>query len=246
MNRLDKAWWLMIGILLLSLSLCSPLASAADYPFDVTCYSVQPPSGPSDQEILILLRVDHPNANEPLVAYIYWDKVPIFQRLGDDVVNKVHQNRWDIFFYPPERLCAKGEHKITFRIEDSTGNAVNWPAHIYTITNVVPQYDWLAELSEAQRELIRGPPGSKGEKGEKGETIVGPMGPEGPLGVGELGPPGSVGPRGDPGVGLVGPAGAKGEPGEPGSSVDPMLTYVAIAFSVAALIAFILLWRKTE
>ena len=60
----------------------------------------------------------------------------------------------------------------------------------------------------------------------------------------KIGKPGSVGPRGDPGVeGPVGPAGILGEPG---SSIDPMLTYLAIAVAVASLIAFIFLLRKKE
>ncbi len=221
-------------------------ASAVDYPFDVTRYDVQPNYGPSDQEILLILRVDHPNDNEPLVAYIYWDTVPIIQRLEDVIVNKVHQNRWDILFYPPERLSAKGAHSITLMIEDSSGNAVKWPSWSYTITNVVPQLDWFAELTEEQLELIRGPPGPQGETGETGATGLG--GPEGIPGIpgvqGELGLPGSVGPRGDPGTeGLGGPA---GPPGEPGASVDPLLPYTAIALSVISLGAFIFLWKRTE
>lgn len=227
-------------LLLLTLSLYSPTASAVEYPFDVTSYDVLPNYGPSDQEILILLRVDHPNPNEPLWVYVTWDTVPIIQRQEDVIVNKIHQNRWDLTFYPPKDHCAKGDHLIKIRIEDSSGNIVQWPGYSYTITSIVPQLDWFAELNETQLEIIRGPPGPQGEKGE---TIVGPMGPEGPIGVGEVGPPGSVGPRGEPGVGIVGPAGAKGEPGD---SVDPMISYLALGIASIALILVFLLWRKTE
>jgi len=247
MNRLDKAGWFSITILLLSLSLCSPLASAVDYPFDVT-YDVFPHGGDSDEEILVYIRVSHPNPNEPMWVYVFWDSRPIVQRESDVIVGRVHQNRWDITFLPPDGLSAKGNHDIKIWVEDSSNNIVKWPYYSYTIKNTVPQLDWFAELTDAQLELIRGlpgPPGEMGETGATGQGEPGALGEEGPAGE-----PGSVGPQGYNGTegpaGPVGLAGTPGEPGEPGSSVDPMLTYVAIAFSVAALVAFILLWSKKE
>ena len=185
---------LMCGLLVLLVMV--PIVRAVDYPFTVV-YDVKPPSGPSDQEILILIRVDHPNPNEPLVVYIYWDDVPIFQRLGDVIVNKVHQNRWDIPFYPPERLCAKGEHKIKFRIEDSAGNTVTWPIWSYTITNVIPQIDWFDDLKPDQIEKIRGPQGEKGDTGATGPQGQGVQGIQGERGLqGIDGVQGAVGSKG--------------------------------------------------
>ena len=57
---------LLCSLILLSLLfvlLYIPVVAAVEYPFTVV-YDVKPPSGPSDQEILILIRVDHPNPNE--------------------------------------------------------------------------------------------------------------------------------------------------------------------------------------
>jgi len=233
-------------LLLLTVLLYTPSVSAVEYPFTVV-YNVLPPNGNSDEEILVYIRViDHPNPNEPLVAYVFWDSRPIVQRQGDVVVNKIHQHRWDITFLPPQGLNAKGPHDLKIWVEDSSNNIVTWPYWEYTIKNVVPQLDWFAELTEAQLELIRGPPGPQGETGETGATgLEGPEGAQGIPGVqGEVGSPGSVGPRGDPGTeGLVGPTGPQGEPG---TSVDPTLTYVAIAIAVVALMGMIFLWRRTE
>ncbi|MDO4924801.1 MAG: hypothetical protein Q3980_03940 [Turicibacter sp.] len=101
------------------------------------------------------------------------------------------------------------------------------------------------DLTDEQRESLRGPQGIQGPKGEQG--AVGPMGPVGPQGIqGEIGPqgekgekgdPGEVGPKGEPGIqgpkgeqgviGLQGPKGEKGdkgdvgEPGPPGPKGDP-------------------------
>ena len=223
-----RASLLLILIGLASILLCIPIVTAVEYPFTVV-YDVKPPSGPSDQEILILIRVDHPNPNEPLVAYIYWDDVPIFQRLGDVIVDKVHQNRWDILFYPPERLCAKGEHKIKFRIEDSSGNTVTWPIWSYTITNVVPQLDWFDDLSPEELEKITGPPG---DKGDKGDSVVGPEGPEGP--PGDEGP---KGPAGAQGIGIPGPVGETG-------SVGNLNAYISGATLLMSITALVIVYRR--
>ena len=237
---------LMCGLLVLLVMV--PIVRAVDYPFTVV-YDVKPPSGPSDQEILILIRVDHPNPNEPLVVYIYWDDVPIFQRLGDVIVNKVHQNRWDIPFYPPERLCAKGEHKIKFRIEDSSGNTVTWPIWSYTITNVVPQLDWFDDLSPEELEKITGPEGEKGD--------VGPSGPQGPQGEkgdeGPKGPTGSQGEIGDVGkqgeIGPIGPSGIQGEIGPPGpvgekGAVGNLNAYISGATLLMSITALVIVYRR--
>lgn len=96
------------------------------------------------------------------------------------------------------------------------------------------------ELTEEQKEMLRGPAGPQGEqgpKGDKGETgpqgepgpagpqgnpgsqglqgIQGPIGPAGP--EGPMGPQGEIGPQGPKGdIGEQGPAGPQGDPGLPG------------------------------
>lgn len=93
------------------------------------------------------------------------------------------------------------------------------------------------ELTDAQKEELRGPQGiqgpagpagqdgvqgPKGDTGERGpEGLQGPIGetgPEGPQGIqGEVGPQGPKGDKGDPGeVGPQGPTGPQGEPGPEG------------------------------
>lgn len=237
-----KTRWMIIPLILL-FALLLPCVSAADYPFDVI-YDIFPHGGDSDEDILIYIRVVHPNPNEPLVAYVFWDSRPIVQRQGDVVVNKIHQHRWDITFLPPKDLCSKGVHDIRIWVEDSSNNIVKWPYYAYTIKDTVPQLEWWGDLPQEFIDMITGP------QGETGET--GPQGPQGPQGIsgtqGETGLTGSEGPRGDPGpqgpVGqaLVGPAGTQGEPG---TSVDPLIPYTALGIASLSLIIAFILWRRT-
>lgn len=221
--------------------------SAVDYPFDVT-YAVFPDAGASDEEILIVIRVDHPNSNEALNAYVFWDGRCVVQRLGDVVINKIHQHRWDITFYPPKDLCAKKAHAIRIWVEDSDNNIVKWMYWSYQITDLVPQLDWFDDLTDEELERIRGPPGAPGPQGETGET--GPQGAQGPPGLpgeqGDIGPPGAVGLQGENVTGIQGPVGPAGTPGEPGSSVDPTLTYVGIFIALIALTGVFFLWSRTQ
>jgi len=219
-------------------------ASAVTHPFTVS-YQVLPPSGKSDEEILVLIRVNHPNDNEPLWAYVTWDHRTIVQRQGDVVFSKIHQNWWDIAFTPPQDLCAKGKHHIRIRIEDSDGNIVSWPVWEYTITNTVPQVGWFDNLSEEAIAKITGPPGGQGETGPQGETgETGPIGPQGeegppgaqgPIGGGEQGPVGSIGLPGGPG-----PRGETGPQGETGKSENAIVLYTALILSIASMVT--VLW----
>lgn len=221
-----------IGILVLILSAWYMTASAVTYPFDVW-YRVEPPSGSSDEEILIKIRVTHPNTNEPLVAYVTWDYRNIVQRLEDVIVNKIHQNRWDITFYPPKDHCAKGKHMIRISIEDSSGNIVEWMIWEYTITNIVPRLEWFDELSPEAIAKIIGPPGPQGEPGPQGDS--GGLGPQG-----EVGPPGPIGEIGTIGPqGLVGPEGPTGSPGpqgEVGKSADNRILYSSLILSIISIL----------
>jgi hypothetical protein len=75
----------------------------------------------------------------------------------------------------------------------------------------------LANASDAQRELLRGPEGPAGPQGPEG--VAGPPGPEGAPGTaGAQGPAGPQGP--------VGPQGPRGESGAPGTSDLPAGTIV--------------------
>ncbi len=259
MTEMDRSDWLMVIYTLLLAMLLTTLipsffqpVSAVAYPFTVS-YQVLPPSGASDEEILVLIRVNHPNDNEPLWAYVTWDYRPIVQRQGDVVFNRVHQNWWDIAFTPPQDLSVKGKHHIRIRIEDSTGNVVSWPVWEYTITNTVPQVEWFDDLSEEAIAKITGPMGPPGEVGETGPPgAVGPLGeggpqgelgPQGPIGIGEQGPTGSIGLPGGPG-----PRGETGGRGEVGKSEPVWVVYTSLVFSIASMVT--VLWgfyreRKT-
>ena len=66
------------------------------------------------------------------------------------------------------------------------------------------------DLTEAQKEMLRGPAGPAGERGE-----VGPAGPAGEKGeTGDTGKTGPAGPQGERGA--TGPTGLQGSPGQPG------------------------------
>ena len=90
------------------------------------------------------------------------------------------------------------------------------------------------ELTDEQKELLRGPqgiPGPTGPAGEKGaQGEIGPQGPQGPQGIqgiqGEVGPEGPKGDKGEQGIqgiqgiqgeiGPMGPQGPKGDKGDQG------------------------------
>lgn len=220
-------------------------ASAVEYPFIVN-YDVLPPSGASDEQILILIRVNHPNSNEPMWAYVTWDSRIIVQRQGDVITNKIHQNRWDITFYPPKDFCSKGKHTIRIRIEDSAGNIVKWPIWEYTITNTVPRLEWFDDLSQEAIDKITGPKGETGETGLKGETgetgLIGPKGNQGlPGEKGETGPQGIQGEQGS--VDPVGPQGDIGPPGqgEPGKDADLNILTASLFMSIVSIL--IVIWK---
>jgi len=220
---------ILFFIIVLAIATIQPV-SGTTYPFDVW-YRVEPPSGASDEEILIKIRVTHPNTNEPLVAYVTWDYRNIVQKLGDEVVNKVHQNRWDITFYPPKDHCAKGRHRIRISIEDSSGNIVEWMIWEYTITDINPRLEWFDDLSPEAIAKITGPPGPQGVEGPQGP--IGPVGPQGDIGPLGQGEPGTIGAQGIPGpVGGLGPQGPQGEMGE---NADNLVLYASLILSILAM-----------
>jgi len=240
-NRSASVLLILVGLVLL---LCIPSVAAVEYPFTVV-YDVLPPSGRSDEQILIYIRVlDHANSNEPLVAYIFWDGRPIIQRQTDVVINKIHQHRWDITILPPKGLNAKGSHKIQIWVEDTSNVIVKWMYYSYSITDVVPQLDWFDDLTPEELEKIRGPKGDKGDvgpagppgsQGETGETGVG--GPPGPQGdVGDVGIQGEIGPIGPAGIqGELGTTGPQGEKGAVGN-LNAFISGATLLMSIAALV----------
>jgi len=226
----------IIGLILLPLGAIFQPVSAVDYPFDVT-YDVLPPSGSSDEEILIYIRVAHPNPNEPLWAYVFWDSRPIVQRLGDVIEGNIHQHRWDINFYPPDGLCSKGVHTIKIWIEDSENNIVKWPVWKYTITSIVPKIEWFDDLTPEEMAKITGPPGPRGLDGPEG--VPGPPGPQGEDGPpGPMGETGTIGPQGFEGT--EGPMGPPGPQGETGERADNLILYASLALSIVAMM--VVLW----
>ena len=246
-NRRVSGLLVLIG--LASILLCIPIVTAVEYPFNVV-YDVLPPSGNSDENILIYIRVlDHPNPNEPLVAYIFWDGRPIIQRQTDVVIDKIHQHRWDIIILPPKDLNAKGPHKIQIWVEDSENLIVKWMYYSYTITDVVPQLDWFDDLTPEELEKITGPPGEKGDKGS-----TGPPGPQGEKGdEGPKGPTGSQGEIGDVGkqgeIGPIGPSGIQGEIGIPGpmgekGAVGNLNAYISGATLLMSITALVIVYRR--
>ncbi len=222
--------------------------SGVTYPFTVT-YDVFPHGGYSDEEILVYIRVDHPNPNEPLWAYVFWDSRVVVQRMEDVVISNIHQNRWDITFYPPKDFCKKGDHDIKIWVEDSSNDIVKWPYYSYTIKGIVPQVEWFDDLSEEAIAKITGPmgpPGGVGPQGETGETgplgpqgEVGPQGAQGPIGIGEQGATGSIGLPGGPG-----PQGETGPQGEMGKSENAMVLYASLILSIASMLT--VLWGHYE
>lgn len=225
--------------------------SGVTYPFTVT-FDVFPHGGFSDEEILIYIRVAHPNANEPMWAYVFWDSRVVVQRQEDVVVNKIHQNRWDITFYPPKDFCKKGEHSIKIWVEDSSNDIVRWPYYSYTITGVVPRLEWFEELTPEALAKITGPPGAQGDMGLHGEQgLTGPIGPQGDMGPqGEIGPPGArgeigtIGAQGGPGPeGSIGPPGPQGETGK---SENAMVLYASLILAIVSTLTVLWGHYKTK
>jgi len=252
MKSSGRYWAIVLFLVLATVTIGSFLiggytASAVEYPFIVN-YDILPPNGASDEQILILIRVNHPNSNEPMWAYVTWDSRVIVKRQANVITDKIHQNRWDITFYPPKDFCSKGKHTIRIRIEDSAGNIVKWPIWEYTITNTVPQLDWFDDLSAEALAKITGPPGSQGEtgpQGEMGETgAPGPIGPQGDMG---LSIEGETGPQGVEGVqGPIGPPGEQGPPGqgEPGEDADLNILSASLLMSIVSILAII--WSRLK
>lgn len=239
--KMKNKWLGLLGFIyfisiVLLLSAWYMTASAVEYPFDVT-YDVLPPSGASDEEILIPIRVIHPNPNEPLWVYVFWDSRVIVQRQADVIINNVHQHWWDINFYPPKGFCAKGIHTIKIWVEDSSGVIVKWPVWKYTITSIVPRLEWFDELSPEAIAKITGPPGPQGIDGPEG--VPGPIGPQGEAGPpGPIGETGTIGPQGFEGP--EGPMGPPGPQGEMGENADNLILYASLALSIVAMM--IVLW----
>ena len=212
-------------LILLLLSGSMPLVSALD-----ASYEVMPHSGPSDQQILVWVRTEPLRDTNHYVAYVFWDYIPIIERLTDiPLKNGDYEHRWDIKITPPAGHNYEGDHKIEIWIE-GTGGDKRILKYQYTVTDGAPPTKWIEQfLKDNPKYLtaITGPPGEKGVQGTQGEP-------------GLRGPPGQDGQRGIQGP--HGPQGTQGPQGEPAPVIQGITT-TAIA-SIITLIASILITRR--
>jgi len=84
-------------LILLLLSGSMPLVLALD-----ASYEVMPHSGPSDQQILVWVRTEPLIDTNHYVMYVFWDYIPIVERLSDIALKSgSYEHRWDIKITPP-------------------------------------------------------------------------------------------------------------------------------------------------
>lgn len=212
-------------LILLLLSGSMPLVSALD-----ASYEVMPHSGPSDQQILVWVRTEPLRDTNHYVIYVFWDNIPIIERLTDiSLKSGSYEHRWDIKITPPQDHNYPGDHKIEIWIE-GTGGDKKVLKYQYTVTDGAPPAKWWTQFLKDNPEYIA--------------SITGPTGPPGETGSpgaqGEPGPRGQQGPQGDTGPqGQTGPKGTQGEP----ATATQGITTTAIA-SIITLIASVIINRR--
>jgi len=221
---------LIVFILLLGLV---PTVSALE-----ASYEVMPHSGPSDQQILIWVRTTPLIDTNHYVVYVFWDNIPIIERLSDITLKTgSYEHRWDIKITPPTDHNYEDDHNIEIWIE-GTGGDKKILKYQYTITDGAPPIKWWTQFLKTHPEYlaaITGPAGPQGKTGPQGEA--GPQGEKG-----ETGQRGAQGPQGQPGS--QGPQGPQGET----SSATPNYVTTAVASVItliaSALIASVLIDRR--
>jgi len=215
-------------LILILLAGAVPLVSALE-----TSYEVMPHEGPADQQILIYVRTEPLIDTNHYVMYVFWDYIPIVERLTDIALKSgSYEHRWDIKITPPAGHNYQGDHKIEIWIE-GTGGDKRVLKYQYTITDGAPPAKWIEKFLKDNPEYlaaITGPTGPPGKTGPQGPT--GEAGPRGP--PGQNGPPGSMGP--------TGPQGPRGPQGEPAPATQGYTTTAAA--SILTLIASVLVNRR--
>ncbi len=175
-----------------------------------TSYAVMPLSGSSTQPILLWIRVDPLIDTQKMVAYVFWDNIPIGTPYPDITIGRTasHKHAWDIIILPPVGHNYMGRHAIKIWIESESGDKIelNWR---YEITSGLPPLDWWETLPPSLIDEIRGFDGATGSQGEQG--IQGIQGFQGEQGI-----VGAVGSQGEQGI--IGVAGSQGKQGIVGKS----------------------------
>jgi len=215
-------------LILILLFAALPTVSALD-----ASYEVMPHSGPSNQQILIWVRAEPLIDTNHYVVYVFWDNIPIIERLSDiSLKSGSYEHRWDIKITPPAGHNYQDDHKIEIWIE-GTGGDKKTLKYQYTITDGAPPAKWWTQFLKDNPEYLAaitgstGPPGKTGPQGTQGEP--GPRGPQGQDGQrGAQGPPG--------------PQGTQGPQGKPAPATQGITT-TAIA-SIITLIASVLVNRR--
>ena len=200
--------------LLIAIAITLPNAQA----FTAT-HKISPDEGRYNAEFLIWVRTNPLRETDQMYIYVFWDDVPIIERLKSPSYNKIIlEHRWDLKLTPPEGFTEEGNHDVDIWLESETGE-VKKIFDIYTITEGLPPVSIWDEFVREYPEVLIDLQGPQGEQGIQG--IVGPKGDQGVGGQrGVVGPPGAQGERGPQGL-----------PGEPGT-VNLVLIGASFVLSV--------------
>ena len=157
--------------------------------------------------------------------YVFWDSMPIITGLDD--------TSWvfETYFNPPNEYTYSetGNHTIYIEVwVYGAFSGVSLRTNFTLTFNILKYYppadmfmQWWNNLTESQREQLRGPQGIQGPQGVQGPIgTQGPTGPQGQQGIqgvqGSQGYQGVQGPKGD--TGTTGPKGDTGTQGPQGLS----------------------------
>lgn len=226
---------LTIFLIIIGATLVSgPDVSLASDPWLLQNVDILPDRGDIMTDILVLVRGD-PIEGGLWHLYVFYDGLCLVKRQPSTQIGKtlVYRHTWDVVIkVPPElpystKSTSKNKHEITVMVEDELGHRSIYETEFKVIDFILTPQAW-EKLSPDQLEAMRGPQGEPGPQGLDGESIVGPQGEPGPQG-----PPGQDGRAGVPGESFEGPM---GERGPPGKSVNPIITYIALALGSLSLI----------
>jgi len=200
MNKINKLFGLILLVILIS-SFSSKITSGLKYDIDI---DIKPTSGDSNINIFIFVRTDPIRTKDSWKLYVFWDD-HLITKVNDIYIKttKQYEHSWELNFQPPKdpKYLKLKNHYIEIWVKNSTGH-VESRIKTFKITKTIPQVSWFDELTEKEKEQIRG---AKGDKGDKGE-------------IGDKGEKGDKGEQGN--IGLEGERGLKGDRGEKGEKGD--------------------------